>query len=124
MVQHGKFNEKLASMRIISEHCIGMLKGRFPWLRSIRLSITEDKKSILEILQLLEATILLHNMLIYLGEQDQEDWIDHDDFSDFDDAERAPHLPGDALYDAIPLGAPKDERRTRLMYYFQEHYYF
>ena len=42
----------------------------------------------------------------------------------FDDAERAPHLPGDALYEAIPLGAPKDERRTRLMYYFEEHFYF
>ncbi len=28
--QHGKFNKKLASMRIISEYCIGMLKGCFP----------------------------------------------------------------------------------------------
>ena len=32
---HEKFNEKMARLRIISEHCIGMLKGRFPWLRSI-----------------------------------------------------------------------------------------
>jgi DDE superfamily endonuclease len=30
-----QFNEKLARLRIISEHCIGMLKGHFPWLRSI-----------------------------------------------------------------------------------------
>lgn len=43
---HVKFNEKLAAMRIISEHCIGMLKGRFPWLRSIRLTITENKESL------------------------------------------------------------------------------
>jgi hypothetical protein len=31
-ISHEKFNEKLAKMRIISEHCIGMLKGCFPWL--------------------------------------------------------------------------------------------
>ncbi len=62
--QHFKFNEKLAKMRIISEHCIGILKCRFPWLRSIRLSITKNKNSIQKILELIEATILLHNMLI------------------------------------------------------------
>jgi len=32
---HEKFNTKLAKVRIRSEHCIGILKGRFPWLRSI-----------------------------------------------------------------------------------------
>ena len=59
-----------------------------------------------------------------MGEQDRDNWIDQDDFSDLDDAERAPHLPGDALYEPIPDNAPKDERRTRLMHYFEEHYYF
>ena len=67
---------------------------------------------------------MLHNILIAMGEEDCEDWIDHDDFSDFDDAERAPHLPGDALYEAIPNGAPNDEKRTRLMFYLEEHNYF
>lgn len=66
----------------------------------------------------------MHNILIELGEEEREDWIDHDDFSDLDDAERAPYQEGDALNQAIPLGAPKDERRTRLMYYFEEHHYF
>jgi hypothetical protein len=27
-----KFNEKMAKLRIISEHTIGVLKGGFPWL--------------------------------------------------------------------------------------------
>jgi DDE superfamily endonuclease len=27
-----RFNTKLSKLRIISEHCIGMLKGQFPWL--------------------------------------------------------------------------------------------
>ena len=30
--EYEKFNEKLARLQIISEHCIGILKGRFPWL--------------------------------------------------------------------------------------------
>ena len=122
--KHVKFNEKLARMRIISEHCIGILKGRFPWLRSIRMIVTDDKQSLKKILRLLEATVILHNMLIEIGEEDRDEWIDRDDFSDLDDAERAPHLPGDALFEVIPDGAPNDERRTRLMNYFEEHYYF
>jgi hypothetical protein len=121
---HAKFNEKMARLRIISEHCIGMLKGRFPWLRSIRLKVTDKNKSLREILETLEATVIVHNMLIEFGEEDKEDWMDLDDFSDMDDAERAPYEEGDALNQAIPAGAPKDERRTRLMYYFEEHHYF
>jgi DDE superfamily endonuclease len=122
--EHEKFNEKLAKLRIISEHCIGMLKGRFPWLRSIRLKITEDQSSLKKILHLLEATITIHNLLIELGEEEKKEWIDYEDFSDLDDAERAPYEEGDALNQAIPAAAPKDERRTRLMYYFEEHHYF
>jgi DDE superfamily endonuclease len=122
---HEQFNEKLAKLRIISEHCIGLLKGRFPWLRSIRLKITEDKESIKRILELIEATIIVHNLLIEIGEQDKQEWIDHDDFSDIDDAERAPTLsPADVLNQGIAAGAPKDERRKRLQYYFEEHFYF
>jgi hypothetical protein len=122
--EHEKFNEKMASLRIASEHCIGILKGRFPWLRSIRLKITEDKRSLREILLTLEATVIVHNLLIELGEEERDDWIDLDDFSDIDDAERAPYEEGDALNQAIPAGAPKNERRTRLMHYFEEHHYF
>jgi DDE superfamily endonuclease len=29
---HQQFNNKLAKVRIVSEHCIDILKGRFPWL--------------------------------------------------------------------------------------------
>jgi DDE superfamily endonuclease len=56
-VAHEKFNEKLARLCIISAHfCIGMLKGWFPWLRSIRLKIHEKKQSLQRILHLQEAT--------------------------------------------------------------------
>jgi DDE superfamily endonuclease len=120
------FNEKLAKLRIVSEHCIGILKGRFPWLRSIRLPITEEKKSIIRILKLLEATIILHNMLIQFKEEERKEWIiEEDDYSAVDDADRVPELsPTDVLNQAIADGAAKDERRRRLMYYFEEHFYF
>lgn len=119
------FNEKLAKLRIISEHSIGILKGRFPWLRSIRLKITEKKQSLRAILNLLEASVILHNMLLDIRDMEKEDWIDRDDFSDIDDADRAPVLSAlDVLNQGIPTGAPKDERRRRLMHYFEEHFYF
>ena len=119
------FNNKLARLRIISEHCIGMLKGRFPWLRSIRLQLTEEKRSIKNILKLVDATVILHNLLIEIREEERKDWIDEDDFSDVDDADRAPDLDGDdILNQGIPAGADKAERRTRLQHYFEEHYYF
>ena len=118
------FNKKLAKLCIISEHCIGILKGRFPYLRQIRLLITEDRKTLKNLLRVIDAAVILHNALLDFGEEEREDWIDLDDFSDMDDADRAPYEEGDALNEAIPAGAPKDERRTRLMYYFEEHHYF
>jgi len=41
-----RFNTALASPRVISEHCMGIWKGRFPWLRNIRMIITDDPKSL------------------------------------------------------------------------------
>jgi hypothetical protein len=88
------------------------------------LLITEDKKTLRNILELIDATIVLHNILIDIGEEEREDWID-DDASAIDDPERIPQLaPTDVLNQAIAAGQPKDERRKRLMYYFEEHFYF
>jgi DDE superfamily endonuclease len=119
-----QFNTKLSKLRIVSEHCIGILKGRFPWLRQIRLVITEDKKSLVNILRLIDATVILHNMLMDFGEENVEAWIDFDDFSDLDDAQRAPYEDGDELNVAVPTWMPKDTtRRTRLLHYFKEFFF-
>jgi DDE superfamily endonuclease len=120
---HEKFNSKMAKLRIISEHCIGMLKGRFPWLRSIRLQVTNDVRSLRTILQFLDASVILHNMLISFGEEEQDDWIDLADFSDMDDAERAPYEEDDELNAAIPAGSAKDAKRSRLLNYFREFFF-
>jgi hypothetical protein len=63
--------------------------------------------------------------LIDLRERDKEEWIDDDDFSDIDDEERAPILSAtDVINQSIAPNAAKDERRKRLQYYFEEHFYF
>ena len=73
---HEQFNRKLAAMQIISEHCIGMLKGRFPWLCSISLIVDTTAKSLRIIFNLIEYSIVLHNMLTDLGDQIDNKWID------------------------------------------------
>jgi hypothetical protein len=67
-----------------------MLKGWFPWLQSIRVLITKEKRLLQYILGLFKATFVLHNLLIALKEQDKKEWIDEDDFSEIDDGDRAP----------------------------------
>jgi hypothetical protein len=37
------FDTLLASARVLSEHTIGIWKGRFPWLRSIPIRILNDR---------------------------------------------------------------------------------
>ena len=99
-----------------------MLKGRFPWLQSIRLRLTDDKNSIKKILRLIKATVILHNMMIQFGDDSvEEEWIDYKEFSDLDDWERAPYKEGDVLNVQVPVWGRKDERRQQLMRYFEEH---
>lgn len=120
-----QFNEKLACLRIISEHCIGMLKGRFPWLRSIRLLITEEKKLLTQISHLVQATVVLHNILIEAGKMEKREWIDEDDAPAIDDEDRVPVLsPVDILNQGTAANAVKDERRKRLTCHFEEHFHF
>jgi hypothetical protein len=43
------FNSCLTSPRVITEHTMGLWKGRFPWLCNIRMLITNDKESLTRI---------------------------------------------------------------------------
>jgi hypothetical protein len=78
---------------------------------------------LIRILQLIDATIILHNILIEFGEEEQGRWIDWEDFLDIDNALRAPYDDGDELNSAVPLWMPKDTRQTRLMHYFKEFFF-
>ncbi|GAU99164.1 hypothetical protein RvY_10202 [Ramazzottius varieornatus] len=58
-----KFNKILASARVVNEHCIGMVKGRFPSLRSLNFpvrTVKEHKKVIFYT----RACVVLHNFLL------------------------------------------------------------
>jgi hypothetical protein len=83
-----RFNKALSKARVLSEHCIGILKGRFPILRSIRMKLLEDTKirNMRKILKMIEVTILLHNFLMQEKDHtDLEDWRVRDNLTDDDD---------------------------------------
>jgi hypothetical protein len=107
------FNTVLSSPRVISEHTIGILKGRFPWLRHIRMKITKDKASIIPILVTIDACIVLHNMLMKSNEPIDDDWLE-----DFDSNQG--NWVFQALGAPVPNGSDDDLRRTQLTYYVNE----
>ena len=106
---HEKFNTIVARCRIWSEHTIGILKGRFPWLRSIQNKITEDPHSIGVILKYIEVCVILHNMLV--EESIPGEWWA--DMEDFDPVE----ICDDELNTPLRTGAANDERRQQLLRY-------
>ena len=113
------FNTCLSRARVISEHTIGLLKGRFPWLRSIRKVITEDDATLAEILSFIDASVIIHNFLVKRGlDESKAEWIDQDDLTLVDDVDRLPE--NDELNQPVPDGVPGDFRRTQLLYYLQD----
>ncbi len=61
------FNACLSSIRIVSEHAFGRLKGRFPSLKDFG-----PHESILELYMAIEALLILHNLCI--------DWNDNPEY--------------------------------------------
>ncbi|KAE9007259.1 hypothetical protein PR003_g16530 [Phytophthora rubi] len=60
---HAYFNTKLAKARIKSEHCIGLLKTRFQWLKGVRLML-KKRRHLLKIIRYVTCACILHNLLI------------------------------------------------------------
>ncbi|KAL7520303.1 hypothetical protein ACHAWX_005032 [Stephanocyclus meneghinianus] len=109
------FNTCMSSPRVITEHTMGIWKGRFPWLRNIRMLITDEKESLERILKYIDATIVLHNMLIDFGGEDENDapWdVDNKELSDLDDATRIPER--NFLDFPVPVGSLPGTRGEQL----------
>ena len=71
------FNTCVAQVRITSEHCIGILKGRFRCLKRNNIKLKNSKKEVKEMVELIGACIVLHNLLINYDEDDIPDsWYD------------------------------------------------
>jgi hypothetical protein len=102
-----KFNTLLAQVRIASEHCIGILKGRFQCLKKINIKVKEGKKEIKEIVDIVGACAVLHNLLINYDEDDiPHEWYcdmtDNIDWAGYDEEEE----------DISPVDTEEADRRS------------
>jgi hypothetical protein len=91
-----------------------MWKGRFPWLRSIRMKIKQDKKYMQRIIRMIAVTAILHNFLIEESDLFEDSWYSLDSLPDFDEADE----PGDELNQ--PAHLHSNLRRNQLLNYFNE----
>ena len=108
-----KFNTHLGKVRVSSEHTIGILKGRFPWLRSIPMVISDNAKSLKNVLRHIDCCMILHNLLMDLNDKPPE-------YYKSDDSDTDGGYDSD-LDSPIHPGAAKDERRQKLLHYFKEY---
>lgn len=65
------FNCKLASIRVKSKHCIGLLKTRFQYLKGIR-SKMKKKRHLRKVIRHITRACILHNLLI--SEPAPDEW--------------------------------------------------
>jgi DDE superfamily endonuclease len=85
--EHDVLNTAFEAPQRVSSDCIALPQGRFPWLRSIPLKLTDDESSMRKILMNIESCIVLHNLLVQLNDHlDPEACsADRDEISDIDD---------------------------------------
>jgi hypothetical protein len=112
---HEEFNTHLGKLRITSEHTIGMLKARFPFLRSIPMVINDHKTSMRKVLRVIDCCIILHNLLIDLVDDIPKHWYEEDDIIDDEDF----NAELDELVSPINANCPNDTRRQRCMNLFK-----
>lgn len=104
------FNTLLSKPRVKSEHCIGILKGRFPFLKQIHLKLG-NKIHMQRIIKHSRGCVVLHNFLRD-EDDDDEDWIDP-----------SADVEGDDDLDPEPFtdsNAPNYARRDELFFYLSE----
>jgi hypothetical protein len=71
------FNTLLAQVRIASEHCIGILKGRFGCLKRNNIKLKSGPEEVKELVDLIGACIVMHNLLInYDDDTIPQEWYD------------------------------------------------
>ena len=104
------FNTRLAQIRIKSEHCIGILKGRFRCMKRCNIKLRSSKSEVKEMVDLIGACIIMHNLLIKYDEDDiPESWYVcmelEIDWSGYDEEE-----------DDIPIVTQDNQDRRKYVY--------
>ena len=72
------FNTQVGKVRVKSEHCIGILKNRFPALRRCNIHI-RSQKDIKRLLQIVDCAAILHNILVDVGDKIPAEYYDEID---------------------------------------------
>jgi hypothetical protein len=67
---HEFFNTQLAQVRIVSEHTIGILTGRFCCLKRNNVKLKSGQKEVKQLVDLIGSCIVMHNLLIKYKEDD------------------------------------------------------
>ena len=99
--------------RVHAEHFIGLLKNRFQMIKSLRFALTEDEKSMVQIIKCIACCVILHNFLIAENDEGNTYFYEEDDCASDIDADNELNCPSN---DA----SNKDKRRNQLMAYFSE----
>ena len=76
------FNDLLLACRVKIEHTIGIWKGRFPFLRNIRVRIAA-KKDFSFLIKLVKASAIIHNLFVQ-QHTIPKSWLSLDDLIDAD----------------------------------------
>jgi hypothetical protein len=105
------FNTTLSRPRVLSEHVNGLLKNRFPFLRSLRFRLTSQKKTMKRVLAYITVSIILHNLLIGFGDEGS---VGEDEVSDVD--------MDNEINRALPI-VDGGRRRDQLKNYIMENYH-
>eukprot|EP00804_Cyclotella_cryptica_P013933 CCRYP_002435-RA/>CCRYP_002435-RA protein AED:0.10 eAED:0.10 QI:0/0/0/1/0/0/2/0/314 len=112
------FNMCLSLPHGTAEHIMGLLKGRCGWLWKIKMQITNKKESLEKVVEYIDATIVLHNMLTAMGCDDDKNiaWDVYDkSLTAIDDENRIPERS--VLDMALPGGALPGARQEQLFAY-------
>ena len=75
------FNTAIGRLRVKSEHCIGLLKNRFPCLRRINIRV-EGADDLSEIMDLFECGAIIHNLCLKFDDEFPEEWYEENADSD------------------------------------------
>lgn len=72
------FNKGHAAPRVVSEHCIGILKNRFPCLKNINIDVN-GRQGLKKIMDLLTCCCILHNIFIDCDDDIPKEWYENID---------------------------------------------
>ena len=92
------FNTKLGSLRVKSEHCIGLIKNRFPSMRrlNVRIGKAADVKKAMD---LFCCSAILHNILLQVRDPIPRSWLENLDSDHYWTSDYSGEVHSDQTFD-------------------------